>query len=62
MQILLKKQECTGCSACTSICPKKCLQMKIDEEGFWSPYLKSEEILIDTLDYSAMSIHIHDIK
>lgn len=47
MQTLLKKQECTGCSACTSICPKKCLQMKIDEEGFWSPYLKSEEICIE---------------
>ena len=31
---LNKKSECCGCEACTNICPKKCIHMKYDEEGF----------------------------
>lgn len=32
-----KKSQCTGCSACTSICPKQCIKMEKDEEGFLYP-------------------------
>lgn len=32
-----EKKECTGCTACTEICPMKCIQMKPDEEGFLYP-------------------------
>ncbi len=32
-----KKRECCGCQACAQICPKKCIYMKEDEEGFWYP-------------------------
>ncbi len=32
-----KKSECSGCTACASICPKKCIKMKEDEEGFLYP-------------------------
>lgn len=31
------KKDCTGCYACTSICPKNCISMMDDEEGFWYP-------------------------
>lgn len=31
------KHECTGCGACVSICPKKAISMKPDEEGFLYP-------------------------
>lgn len=31
------KTKCCGCTACASICPSKCIQMKIDEEGFKYP-------------------------
>ncbi|MDO5377331.1 MAG: Coenzyme F420 hydrogenase/dehydrogenase, beta subunit C-terminal domain [Clostridia bacterium] len=31
------KAECTGCGACVSICPKKAITMKPDEEGFLYP-------------------------
>lgn len=44
---LVKKEECTGCSACINICPKKCLQMEKDKEGFLYPHLKSAEICIE---------------
>lgn len=32
-----KKNNCTGCHACYSICPKNCIEMKMDEEGFKYP-------------------------
>lgn len=31
------KENCTGCTACYSICPIKCIDMKQDEEGFLYP-------------------------
>ena len=31
------KKDCVGCTACTEICPKKCIKMKPDEEGFLYP-------------------------
>ena len=31
------KTFCCGCSACASICPRKCISMKPDEEGFLYP-------------------------
>lgn len=31
------KKNCSGCSACYSICPKNCIEMKADEEGFLYP-------------------------
>lgn len=31
------KAKCCGCTACASICPKKCINMKPDEEGFLYP-------------------------
>ena len=32
-----RKEQCCGCSACESICPVHCIQMKVDEEGFSYP-------------------------
>lgn len=31
------KKNCSGCHACANICPKKCITMKSDEEGFLYP-------------------------
>ena len=42
-----KKTMCTGCTACASICPKKCLIMVTDEHGFFYPELKSEKLCVD---------------
>lgn len=33
------KTECCGCEACQNICPKKIIEMKSDEEGFYYPYV-----------------------
>ena len=34
---LVSKKKCTGCSACSSICPKNSIEMKRDNEGFLYP-------------------------
>lgn len=34
---IVKKEECNGCHACNNICPKDCISMEIDDEGFWYP-------------------------
>lgn len=31
------KKKCSGCTACMAICPKKCIEMKGDKEGFLYP-------------------------
>ena len=36
------KSKCTGCAACMNACPKKCIEMELDAEGFLYP-------VIDTL-------------
>ncbi len=43
-----KKEECCGCSACFSICPKMAISMMPDDEGFLYP-------LVD----EAKCIHCH---
>lgn len=35
-----EKQRCCGCEACKQICPKQCISMKQDEEGFRYPQVE----------------------
>lgn len=37
MITITDKTNCCGCQACANICPKKCIAMKADEEGFLYP-------------------------
>ncbi len=41
-----EKTKCCGCTACASICPKKCISMKPDEEGFLYPEV-DESLCVD---------------
>lgn len=44
--ILIKdKTTCCGCGGCAQICPKKCISLEIDEEGFWYPLVHEEECI-----------------
>lgn len=40
---ILNKSQCCGCSACINICPKKCIRMKRDDEGFEYPIVDSNK-------------------
>lgn len=42
---LIKKSECTGCTACKSICPQKCIEMRRDEERFLYPKIDKEKCI-----------------
>lgn len=37
LKILHITETCTGCGACTSVCPKGCLELKPDQDGFYYP-------------------------
>lgn len=39
MNEICNNTECTGCGACASICPVKCIDLRKDPEGFKYPYI-----------------------
>jgi len=36
---IIDKKKCSGCTACFSVCPKHCIIMQADEEGFLYPHV-----------------------
>ena len=38
-----KKENCCGCTACVAICPKSCIEMKEDLEGFLYPQVDEKK-------------------
>lgn len=42
---LKEKDQCCGCSACATICPKNCIKMVPDEEGFLYPKVNVDECI-----------------
>ncbi|MGM9979716.1 MAG: Coenzyme F420 hydrogenase/dehydrogenase, beta subunit C-terminal domain [Clostridium sp.] len=39
---IINKEQCCGCYACASACPKNCILMKVDKEGFWYPEVNKD--------------------
>lgn len=39
---IINKRKCSGCTACYSICPKHCIEMRKDEEGFLYPFVNKD--------------------
>lgn len=42
---LIDKSKCSGCHACANICPKYCIQMISDAEGFWYPKVDKDKCI-----------------
>lgn len=42
MIVLSHKEACCGCTACLSVCPRQCIRMETDEEGFLYPVTDAE--------------------
>lgn len=45
MITILNKKNCCGCSACIQICPKRCITMIEDEEGFSYPSVNMQDCI-----------------
>lgn len=43
--VLNDKRECCGCSACSQVCPKECIDMLEDREGFLYPEIDSNKCI-----------------
>ena len=39
---IINKSDCTGCQACAKACPKKCIKMQPDSEGFVYPAVNEQ--------------------
>lgn len=39
------KEDCCGCYACYNICPKECITMETDNEGFWYPNIDKDKCI-----------------
>ena len=37
----MEKEKCTGCHACSNVCPKSCISMQTDSEGFLYPEINA---------------------
>lgn len=40
-----RKEDCVGCNACVQICPKQCISMNEDEQGFLYPKVDVEKCI-----------------
>ena len=45
MIVILDKKDCSGCGACSNICPHNCISMYYDEEGFLYPKVDIEKCI-----------------
>lgn len=41
---ILDKINCCGCYACANVCPKNCIVMKKDKEGFYYPCVDEKNV------------------
>lgn len=42
---IVKSDQCTGCFACASVCPKKCIKLSVDSEGFSVPQIEKDQCI-----------------
>ncbi|MGH4052367.1 MAG: Coenzyme F420 hydrogenase/dehydrogenase, beta subunit C-terminal domain [Clostridium sp.] len=42
---IINKKNCSGCKGCYNICPQKCIEMLVDEEGFWYPKVNENKCI-----------------
>ena len=43
---LAERGKCCGCGACSAVCPKGCIVMEPDKEGFLYPVVDEQECIL----------------
>ena len=67
MKRIENKAECCGCEACKQACPRNCIEMKQDEEGFFYPKVNLENcvdcgICIKVCPFNNYEVPANDVK
>ena len=58
-----QKKDCCGCNACVDICPKQCISLHTDNEGFWYPEVdKSVCIDCHLCEKTCPQLHASELK
>lgn len=39
---MLPRERCSGCTACSAVCPKQCIEMVPDKDGFLYPHIQAD--------------------
>lgn len=52
-------KDCCGCEACSQICPKACIEMRTDNEGFLYPHVDFPNVLIVIYAKKYALLYIH---
>lgn len=42
---IVRKSECSGCYSCANVCPKECISIKSDDEGFGYPTIDEDKCI-----------------
>lgn len=58
---IIHKENCCGCGACVSICPKNCIVLSPDEEGFLYPKVTKKECIDCHLCEKVCPIYCNDV-
>lgn len=45
MKIICEHNKCTGCESCVSVCPKQCIHMEENQEGFLYPVINEADCI-----------------
>lgn len=62
MSYILKNDKCTGCAACANVCPKNCIKMLADSEGFFYPEIDKKRCIGCDLCKSVCSVYNKSLK
>ena len=45
MREIVNHKKCYGCMACVNICPRHCIEMEEDQEGFFYPVIRESDCI-----------------
>ena len=47
---IIDKSKCCGCASCVQRCPKQCISLVADDEGFFYPLIDAAKCVFPTPD------------